>query len=250
MEGCPEWILEKTNSCSVLEFYADEIPCAEHDFPPLIPHPFPGQNHIFLNDIIDKWGGVPDPTPSTFSHLSDQRHFSQLFPFSFRQFLFYNLKQLNKNIVGSLHHYIFPEPEIGYLFAELETLGFHLRDKGFQVIGLNTQMMDCAPAFVARRLIIEMKPALADGEKDIPGSGHIKVGQNFPSKHILIKFQSGIQIRSEKMGMMNVVLHFFLPLIGQWPATTIEFHHRRFLWFVGDPSLRIDPGELLVNSAV
>lgn len=41
-------IYEETNSCSLLEFYAGELPNTEHDSHPPIPGPFPVHSPSFL----------------------------------------------------------------------------------------------------------------------------------------------------------------------------------------------------------
>jgi hypothetical protein len=77
----------------------------------------------------------------------------------------------------------------------------------FQVIGLDSDVVNGTLPFVHRRLVIKVEPPLADGHENISGTGHVQVGQDLSPEHFLVKYQGGIEIGSKQMGMMNVVLH-------------------------------------------
>jgi len=81
-----------------------------------------------------------------FPFRSDERHSFQLLPVAFRQLLFDDLKKFDENMVRGLDHHIFPETEIGDRFAEEEAFGFHVSHKAFEIVRLNPQVGDGAPA--------------------------------------------------------------------------------------------------------
>jgi hypothetical protein len=58
-------IYKETNSCSLLEFYAGELPYTGNNYPPLIPRSFPVIFGNFLNDFNER---IRDPLtcPSPF----------------------------------------------------------------------------------------------------------------------------------------------------------------------------------------
>ena len=87
-----------------------------------------------------------------------------------------------------------------------------------RVLWMDDKVVDGAFAFVPGRLVVEMQPSLTDGQEYISGPGHVQVGQDITPEHFPVELQGGIEVGSEQMGMMDVVLHFY-----NLPALEVTF---------------------------
>ena len=76
-----------------------------------------------------------------------------------------DLKEFNQDFIWSGNHDIFPETQIGNIFLQNHTVGLQLIHHLFNMVGLNSEMMDISSHGVFGWLVIEMEPAIADSDK-------------------------------------------------------------------------------------
>jgi hypothetical protein len=74
----------------------------------------------------------------------------------------------------------------------------------FQVVGLDTEVMNVSSQGVLGRLGIKMHPSFPDADENIPDPGHLQVGHCFSSEALGIELDAPPYIRGEKMDMMNM----------------------------------------------
>ena len=95
----------------------------------------------------------------------------------------------------------------------MDTFGCQLANDFFNIIGLNSEMMNASPTWVLGGLIIEMKPSVSNFHKNVSRASKFCVKNNFPFKKFLIELDALLNIRGKNMYVMDVTNQVGLLLI-------------------------------------
>ena len=115
-----------------------------------------------------------------------------------------DLEEFDENLVRSRNHDVLPETQISHTFLKDNTSGPELANHLFDIVGLDSKMMNTSSNEVFRRLVIEMKPSFANSHEHISGACKFSIENDAAPEKFLVEPYAIINIRSKNMHVMNV----------------------------------------------
>ena len=132
---------------------------------------------------------------------------------------FIHFEQFYENVIRCWNHYIFPTSTVNNAFFEYNSMGFHVVNDTFDIICLDSKMMDAPSAGKFWTLIVKMESPPANFHKHIAGTSKLSVQNSFSAKKLFIKFDALIEVGCKDVNVMKVVhmcLPIYKPLVVLW----------------------------------
>lgn len=115
-----------------------------------------------------------------------------------------DLKELDQNPIRGRNHNIFPESQVRNTFLDDNASGSELINHLFDIVGLDSKMVDAPSPGGLGRLIIEVDPAAADSHEYVSRTRKLLIENHPAPEEFFVECDGLLNIRGKNMNMMNM----------------------------------------------
>lgn len=136
-----------------------------------------------------------------------------------REFALIDLKQLDQNPIRSRNHNIFPESQVRNALFDDNPSGSEIANHFFNIIGLDSKMVNAPSPGGPGWLIVEVKPAAADSHEYVSRAGQLLVENHPAPEEFFVERDALLNIRGKNMNVMNMTNQLQTPPFSQTHLT-------------------------------